>query len=150
MTGRFGCYAELAGWTAVLEVAEAQTAPISMVERPSMDSDWAKTIHAVLLTKTDDKAFSIVHLTPRGSRERRLGGSYTQNTRDPLQHVWETRYAMWYAREHWLADVNAGKDFLTSLIERGNQGSSVRSGPVVTRSVERCGWRRSWITHQMQ
>ena len=36
MTGRvwrarFGTNAELAGWTAVLEVAEAQTAPITMV-----------------------------------------------------------------------------------------------------------------------
>ena len=41
-SARFGGYAELAGWTAVLEVAEAQTAPISMVGRPSMDSDWAR------------------------------------------------------------------------------------------------------------
>ena len=30
-SARFGAYAELVGWTAVLEVAEAQTAPIMMV-----------------------------------------------------------------------------------------------------------------------
>ena len=35
-------YVELAGWTAVLEVAEAQTAPISMVGRLVMQCDWAK------------------------------------------------------------------------------------------------------------
>ena len=33
----FGAYAELEGWTAVLEVAEAQTAPITMVGR-SLDA----------------------------------------------------------------------------------------------------------------
>ena len=30
-SARFGAYAELAGWAGVLEVAEAQTAPISKV-----------------------------------------------------------------------------------------------------------------------
>ena len=44
MTGRwsarFGAYAELAGWTAVLEVAEARTAVITMVGRLPMRFDW--------------------------------------------------------------------------------------------------------------
>ena len=63
LSARFGAYAELAGWTAVLEVAEAQTAPISMVEAIRL----RKINYAVLLTKTEGKAFSIVHLTPRGA-----------------------------------------------------------------------------------
>ena len=61
-SARFGAYAELAGWTGVLEAAEAQTAPISMVGA----SPEAIRL-AVLLTKTEGKAFSIVHLT-KGSR----------------------------------------------------------------------------------
>ena len=67
-SARFGAYAELAGWTTVLEVAEAQTAPISMVGASAEAIRLGKIIYAVLLTKTDGKAFSIVHLTPRGSR----------------------------------------------------------------------------------
>ena len=67
-SARFGAYAELAGWTGVLEVAEAQIAAISMVGASPKAIRLGKIIYAVLLTKTEGKAFSIVHLTPRGAR----------------------------------------------------------------------------------
>ena len=41
-SARFGAYAELAGWTAVLEAAEAQTAPITMFGA-SLDAIWARS-----------------------------------------------------------------------------------------------------------
>ena len=63
-SARFGAYAELAGWTAVLEVAEAQTAPITVVGASPDAIRLGKIIYAVVLTKTEGKAFSIVHLTP--------------------------------------------------------------------------------------
>ena len=66
-SARFGAYAELAGWTAVLEVAEAQTALITMVVASPDAIRWSKIIYAVLLTKTEGKAFSIVHLTAKGA-----------------------------------------------------------------------------------
>ena len=65
-SARFGAYAELAGWTGVLELAEARTAPISMVGASPEAIRLGKIIYAVLLTKTEGKAFSIVHLTPWG------------------------------------------------------------------------------------
>ena len=49
-SARFGAYVELAGWTGVLEVAEAQTAPISVV---------GASPEAIRLGK------SLVHHTPR-------------------------------------------------------------------------------------
>ena len=66
-SARFGAYAELAGWTSVLEVAEAQTAPISMVGASPEAIRLGNIIYAVLLTKTEGKAFSIVNLTTRGA-----------------------------------------------------------------------------------
>ena len=62
---RFGAYAELAGWTGMLEVAEAQTAPISMVGASPEAIRLGKIICAVLKTKTESKALSIVHLGRR-------------------------------------------------------------------------------------
>ena len=56
-SARFGAYVELAGWTGVLEVAEAQTAPISMVGASPEAIRLGKIICAVLLTKTEGKAF---------------------------------------------------------------------------------------------
>ena len=41
-SARFGACAELAGWTGVLEVAEAQTAPISMVGASPRRFDWVR------------------------------------------------------------------------------------------------------------
>ena len=51
----------------MLEVAEAQTAPISMVGASPEAIRLGKINYAVLLTKTEGKAFSIVHLTARGA-----------------------------------------------------------------------------------
>ena len=67
MTGRcgLGAYAELACWAEVFEVADAQTAPITMVGASLDAVRLDKIIYAVLLTKTEGKAFSIVYLTPR-------------------------------------------------------------------------------------
>ena len=66
-SARFGAHAELAGCTGVLEVAEAQTAPISMVGASPQAIRLGQIIFAVLMTKTEGEAFSIVHLTPRGA-----------------------------------------------------------------------------------
>ena len=97
MTGRCGQRgSELSQSWQVLEVAEAQTAPIGV----SPDAiRLGKIICAVLLTKTEGKAFNIVHLTER-EQELSFGGFYAQNTRDLLEHVWETWYVMWCAREN--------------------------------------------------
>ena len=66
-----------------------------------MRVDWATSSVLVLLMKTEGKAFSMVHLTAReAGAEVRLGGFYTQNTRDLLEHVWETWHVMWCAREN--------------------------------------------------
>ena len=69
-TGRrdLRAYAELAGWSTVLDVAEAETAPITMVVAAPEAIRVGKIVHAVLLTKTEGKAFSIVHLTAKGAR----------------------------------------------------------------------------------
>ena len=116
-SARFGAYAELAGWTAVLEVAEAQTAPISMVGASPEAIRLGKIIYAVLLTKTEGKAFSIVHLTPRGAGAeawRLLRVEYAGTTGARLGNMVREVVC---PRDQWMADVSAGKDFLTSLIE---------------------------------
>ena len=51
----------------MLEMAEAQTAPISIIETSPDAIRLGKIVYAVLLTKTEGKAFSIVHLTPMGA-----------------------------------------------------------------------------------
>ena len=109
--------AELAGWTAVLEVAEAQTAPFSTAGASPDAIRLGKITCAVVLTKTDGKAFSIVHLTSRGAEAeawRRLHTEFAGSSGARLGNMVRDVVC---PREHWLADVNAGKDFLTSLIE---------------------------------
>ena len=65
-SARFGAHAELAGWLTVFEVAEAQTAPISVVGAALEAIRVGKVVYAVLLTKMEGKAaFSIVHHTSR-------------------------------------------------------------------------------------
>ena len=70
-SARCGAYAELGGWSAVLEVAEAQTPPISMVGAAPGAIRVGKIVCAVLLTETEGKTCSTVpHLTAQkgGSR----------------------------------------------------------------------------------
>ena len=146
----FGAYAKLAGWTAVLEVAEAQTAPISMVGASPDAVRLGKIIFAVLLTKTEGKAFSIVHLTPRGTgaEARRLlhteyagssGGRLGKMVRDVV-----------CPREHWLARCECWQR-LPDVTDRVGKSRWLRTKwPVVTESAKQCGWQRSWITHQTQ
>ena len=64
----FGAYAELAGWSTVLEVAEPQAAPISMVGAALEAILVGMIVHAVLLTKIEEKVFSFVHRTYSGGR----------------------------------------------------------------------------------
>ena len=99
-SARFGAYAELAGWTGVLEVAEAQTAPISMVGTSLEAIRLGKIIYAVLLTKTEGKAFQ--HCSSHTQGGARLGNMVRKVV---------------CPRDQWLADVSEVKDFLTSLIE---------------------------------
>ena len=116
-SARFGAYAELAGWTAVLGVAEAQTAPISMVGASLEAIRLGKIIYAVLLTKTEGKAFSIVHLTPRGAGAeawRLLHVEYAGSTGARLVNMVRELVC---PKDQLMADVSAGKDFLLSLIE---------------------------------
>ena len=97
-SARFGAYAALAGWTAVFEVTEAQTAPILMVGASPDGVRLGKIIiYAVLLTKTEGKALSIVHLTRRGAGAeawRLLRAGYAGSSGARLG-IW---YVTWYAR----------------------------------------------------
>ena len=106
----------MAGWTAVLEVEEAQAAPILMVGASLDAVRLGKIIYAVLLTKTEGKAFSIVHLTKRGAGAeawRLLHAVYAGSSGARLGNVVRDAAC---PRERWLADLNAGKDFLASMI----------------------------------
>ena len=51
----------------MLEVAEGQTAPISMVGASPEAIRLGKIFYAAMLTKTEGEAFSIVHITQRGA-----------------------------------------------------------------------------------
>ena len=76
-----------------------------------------KIIYAVLLTKTEGKAFSIVHLTARRARAeawRLLRADYVGSSGARLGNMVREVVC---PRDQRLADVSAGKDFLTSLIE---------------------------------
>ena len=64
-SARFGAYAELAGWSTFREVAEARTAPTSMVGA-APEAKWRRSSMR-FCWKTEGKAFSIVHHTPRGA-----------------------------------------------------------------------------------
>ena len=116
-SARFGAYAELAGWTGVLEVAQAQTGPISMVGASLEAIRLGKIIYAVWLTKTEGKAFSIVHLTARGAGAeawRLLHAEYAVSSGARLGNMVREVVC---PRDQCSADVSAGKDFLTTLIE---------------------------------
>ena len=69
-SARFGAHTELAGWSTVLGVAEAQTAPMSMVGAPPEAIRVGKIVKAVLLTKTEGTAFALCISHPA---ERELG-----------------------------------------------------------------------------
>ena len=74
-------------------------------------------IDAVLLTKTEGKAFSIVHLTPRGAGAeawRLLRAEYAGSSGARLGNMVREVVC---TRDQWLADVSAGKDFRTSFVE---------------------------------
>ena len=53
-SARFGPQAELAGWSTVLEGAEAQTAPISIVGAGLEAIRVGKIVYVVLLTKGEE------------------------------------------------------------------------------------------------
>ena len=80
---RFGAYAELGGWTAVFEVAETQTAAIY---GPSLDAIRLEKNHSCCLVDEDRAKLSALFISRLEELER-LGGFYTQNTQDPLEHV---------------------------------------------------------------
>ena len=136
-SARFGAYAELAGWTGALEVAKAQTAPISMVGASPDAIRMGKIIYAVPLTETEGKAFSIVHLTARGTAAeawRLLHAEYAGSSGARLGNMVRDVVC---PREHCLADVNACKDFLTSLIELEMKVAAyeVASGDKISQAV---------------
>ena len=107
-SARFEAHAELAGWTGVLEVVEAQTAPISMVGASPEKIRLDKNIYAVLLTKTEGKAFSIVLLTARRAGAeawRLLRAEYAGSSGARLGNMVREVVCR---RDQWLADVSAG------------------------------------------
>ena len=115
-SARFGAYAELVGWTRVLEVAEVQTAPISMVGASLEAIRLGKIIYAVLLAKTEGKAFSIVHFTTRRAGAeawRLLRAEYARSSGARLGNMVREVVC---PRDQWMADESAGKNFLTSWI----------------------------------
>ena len=104
---RIGC------WSIVLEVAETQTASISMVEAAPEAIRVGKIVYAVLLTKNEEKAFSIVHLTSRGAGAavwRLLHAEYAGSSGARLGTIVRDVVC---PREQWLANASADKDFLT-------------------------------------
>ena len=76
-----------------------------------------KSIYAVLLTKTEGKVFSNVHLTQRRAGAEAWRLLHTEYAGPSGPRLGNMVRDVVCPREHWLADVNAGKDFLTSLIE---------------------------------
>ena len=63
-TARFEAYAELVVWSGILDVAAAQAGDISMTGTQPEAVRSGTVIPAVLLTKTEGKAFSIAqHFT---------------------------------------------------------------------------------------
>ena len=96
-------------------MADAQTAPISMVGASLEAIRLGKIIYAVLLRRTEGKAFSIVHLTPRGAGAeawRLFRAEYAGSSGARLGNM--VREVV-RPGDQWMADVSAGKDFLTSL-----------------------------------
>ena len=76
-----------------------------------------KIIYAVLLTKTEGKAFSTVHLTARGAGAEAWRLPRPEHAGSSGARLGDMVREVVCPRDQWLADVNAGKDFLTSLIE---------------------------------
>ena len=107
-SARFGAYAELAGWTGVLEVAEAQTAPISMVGASPEAIRLGKIFCAVLMTKTEGKAFSIVHLTARGAGAEAWRLLRSEHAGSSGARLGNMVREVVCPRDQWLADVSAG------------------------------------------
>ena len=58
-----------------------------------------KIIYAVLLTKTEGKAFSALFISQQGEPELKRGDFCARSTRGHLVHGWETWCEKWYARE---------------------------------------------------
>ena len=94
-SARFGAYTEVAGWSTVLEVAQAQTAPSSTGGAAPEPMRVGKVVHAVLLTKTEGPPFSIVHLTSRGA-----GAEAWTLMHADLERGLEPWYETWCAREN--------------------------------------------------
>ena len=135
-SARFGAYAELVRWTAVLEVAEAHTAPITMVGESPHATRLGKIICAVLLTKTEGTGFSIVHLTPRGAgaEGRLLHTEYTGSSIARLG-IW---YAMWYGRENTGCRCERWQGLPDVTDRVGNQDQRTRAGGDDHGSRTRC------------
>ena len=87
-SARFGAYAELAGLSTVLEVAEAQTAPISMVGAPPEAIRVEKIANAVMLSKSEGKAYQ--HCS---SHTQRSGSSSVESpTRGTCWVIWSATW----------------------------------------------------------
>ena len=99
----FEAFAELAGWTVVLEVADAQTGPITMVGASLDATRLGKIIHAVLLSKTEGKAFSIVHLTPRGTGAEAWRLPHTDDVGSSAARLGNMVRDVVCPRGHWVA-----------------------------------------------
>ena len=109
----------------MLEVAEEQTATISMVGASPEAIRLGKIIYAVRLTKTEGKAFSI-------EAWRLLRAKYAESSGARLGNMVREVVC---PRDQWMADVSAGMHFLTSLIEWEIK-VAVMKWPVETGSVK--------------
>ena len=106
---------ELAGWSTVLSMAASQVAPISVTGPTAKSIRLIKIIYAVLLTKTEEKTFNLVHLTPR-----RAGAEFWRLLRAEYCGISAARLAamarkLICPREARPANATAKCDFLTSL-----------------------------------
>ena len=66
-SGRFQACSELAGRTSILNVVAAQAAPIKMTGAQPETINVGKLLYAVVLSNTEGKGFSIVHVPPCAS-----------------------------------------------------------------------------------
>ena len=74
-------------------------------------------VSALLLTKTERKACSFVHLTATGAGAEAWTLSHAECAGSSGAKLGTMVRDVACRREHWLANAAAGKDFLTSLIE---------------------------------
>ena len=123
---KFEACAELANMGAILDVAGEQT---SSIKHDSLDD--SKTVHALLFTKCEGKALSLVSLVPR----RHGLEAWRVPKEELLQHA------------RWEKMNNEGRDLGDMLASYERETLQSIDLPQVQTSSKRSKWRLLWNTH---